>query len=516
MISPPSAETCGEVIAGESSALLIRQKSDKQIEIGDLLVEERRDGYILLQVYDLMYGSQIPQVARELIAGMTLEGYGKGLELVESNLRNYVIAVARGILRMTEGPHVPKILPAAFGPVRNVQVKDLSFLTRPANSIHFGKVRSGSKALNLDVYLDGLEVFSHHILIPATTGRGKSNLVKVMIWSVLDKDYCGILILDPHNEYYGKNEVLGLKSHPRAKDYLRYYSPNPAKGALTLMINIRTIRPNHFNGIIDFSDPQREAMSVAYSQFEENWIENIFSPGSALPNVQPGTIGVLQRKLGRVLGIYFDEDEERVKFRTRVFTTEGGEATVSDIIKALEESKKVIIDTSALEDQAELLIGSIVANNILNQHKWAKEQETLQSKPVVSIVIEEAPRVLGDQTLASGGNIYSDIAREGRKFKIGLIAITQLTSVIPKTILANMNTKIILGNELSTERKSVIESASQDLSSDDKNIASLDKGEAIISSNFTKFAVPIAIPLFDDIVKGSQQEILKTKLRVVT
>jgi hypothetical protein len=155
-----------------------------------------------------------------------------------------------------------------------------------------------------------------------------------------------------------------------------------------------------------------------------------------------------------------------------------------------------------LEDQAELLIGSIVANQILNRYKNAKEDDTLKDKPVISIVIEEAPRVLGDQVLrTSGDNIYSDIAREGRKFKIGLVAITQLTSVIPKTILANMNTKIILGNELYVERSSIIQSASQDLSTDDRNIASLDKGEAIISSNFTKFAVPIKIPLFEDIVK---------------
>jgi DNA helicase HerA-like ATPase len=140
----------------------------------------------------------------------------------------------------------------------------------------------------------------------------------------------------------------------------------------------------------------------------------------------------------------------------------------------------------------------------------------LETKPVISIVIEEAPRVLGDEVLrSSGSNIYSDIAREGRKFKIGLIAITQLTSVIPKTILANMNTKIILGNELATERSSIIQSASQDLSTDDRNIASLDKGEAIISSNFTKFAVPMKIPLFEDIVKDMKASPNK-KIAVVT
>jgi len=66
-----------------------------------------------------------------------------------------------------------------------------------------------------------------------------------------------------------------------------------------------------------------------------------------------------------------------------------------------------------------------------------------------------------------------------------------------------MNTKIILGNEMSVERSAVINSAAQDLSEDDRNIASLDKGEALVSSNFTKFAVPIQIPLFEDYIQNS-------------
>ena len=131
-------------------------------------------------------------------------------------------------------------------------------------------------------------------------------------------------------------------------------------------------------------------------------------------------------------------------------------------------------------------------------------------------MIEEAPRVIGEDILSSkNDNIYSTIAKEGRKFKIGLTAITQLSSVIPRTILANMNTKIILGNEMKQERQAIIESASQDLSEDDRNIASLDKGEAIISSIFVPFAIPIKIPLFDDLIKrqgNSKQNQTKTKV----
>ena len=66
---------------------------------------------------------------------------------------------------------------------------------------------------------------------------------------------------------------------------------------------------------------------------------------------------------------------------------------------------------------------------------------------VISIILEEAPRVLGKEVLEKGPNIFSTIAREGRKFRVGLIAITQLPSLIPREILANMNTKIILYNE---------------------------------------------------------------------
>jgi DNA helicase HerA-like ATPase len=77
-----------------------------------------------------------------------------------------------------------------------------------------------------------------------------------------------------------------------------------------------------------------------------------------------------------------------------------------------------------------------------------------------------------------------------------------------------MNTKIILGNEMVQERKAIIESASQDLSEDDRNIASLDKGEAIISSIFVPFAIPIKIPLFEDLIrqKDNSKELPKPKV----
>jgi DNA helicase HerA-like ATPase len=219
-----------------------------------------------------------------------------------------------------------------------------------------------------------------------------------------------------------------------------------------------------------------------------------------LPGVQLVTRQVLKRRLSTALGIYIDDNGE-IQCRTGTFSNTRGETTLVDILKKLESGGKVIIDTSLFSDQIELLVGSIVINEALNRYKHYKQEGTLEEKPVLNILIEEAPRVLGAEAMASGSNIYGDIAREGRKFRIGLTAITQLTSLIPRTVLANMNTKIILGNELRQEREAIITSASQDLSQDDQNIASLDVGEAIISSNFTKFAIPIQIPLFEDYIQ---------------
>ena len=500
-------ELLGQIVSGKVAEILVRQKSGESIELGDLLIVEEGEYFLILQVFDLRYGSQISSSARELLAGMRLEGYGAGLDFLEPELRNYVIVAVRAVARVSndgKDVKIPKTLPSFFSTVRHIKKEDLKFLTKPANPVYLGKVRSGSKVLDVDVYLNGLDVFTHHVLIPATTGRGKSNLVKVMLWSILGNNNFGVLILDPHDEYYGRHGK-GLKDHPKARENLVCYSSTPLPGTNTLVINLKSIMPWHFQGIVAFTDAQQDAISLYYNRFKEKWIETIVK-GILLDGVAQRTLDVLRRKFDNVLGVYVDSNGN-IQCRSKVFSDTAGLTTTSDIVRALEQGKIVIIDTSRLLDEAELLVGSIVVGEILYKYQQYKSEGKLEDKPVISIVIEEAPRVLGTDVLVSiGENIYSTVAKEGRKFKVGLLAITQLTSIIPRPVLTNMNTKVILGNEMALERRAIIDSAAQDLSNDDRTIASLDKGEAIISSNFTKFAVPIQIPLFEDYIQGSSQE----------
>jgi DNA helicase HerA-like ATPase len=209
----------GSIIYGKHGAILVRQKAETEIELGDLLVVDQKDAsYSILQVYDLQYGSQIPEKNLEMISGMKLEGFRAELDFMEPALRNYVLAKVKSIAYIKDKKaHIPKTLPQFMTNVRAIQKSDLVFLETPKHPIYMGEVRSGSKVLDVAVRLEGINVFTHHILIPATTGRGKSNLLKVMLWSVVEEDYCGMLVLDPHDEYFGRHGQ-GLKDHPLASN----------------------------------------------------------------------------------------------------------------------------------------------------------------------------------------------------------------------------------------------------------------------------------------------------------
>ncbi len=501
----------GQIIGGSFDSLFMRQKKGEALEIGQLVICENEQFKIILQVVDLKHGSQVSQSNIEYISGMKIEE-DADIQLMDENLRYYTIAELKSVLAIEKGKtKLNKRLADFFSEIKTLAKEDIDFLTMPDNPLYIGKLRSGSQVIDSDLFLDGKDVLSHHILVAATTGRGKSNLTSCILWNILKHDYSGILVLDPHDEYFGRNK-LGLKDHPN-KDKVVYYTPfNVPQGARTLAINLSKIKPNHFSGAMNLTDAQNDAIYTYFKKFNENWIKQIMIGEEITVNGRPiiheGTLNVLKRKLMTLLSINVKDTDI---ICNGIFDENKGASTISDICDDLENSKVVIIDTSNFSGNLEILIGSMITTEIFNRYRRYKRQGTLPEKPVISVILEEAPRVLGKEVLERGGNVFSSIAKEGRKFKMGICAITQLPSLIPKEILANMNTKIILGIEMASERQAIIDSAAQDLTSDNRNIASLDKGEALITSNFTKFATPVKIPFFPDLTKTELEDTNEVK-----
>lgn len=359
--------------------------------------------------------------------------------------------------------------------------------------------------------MKGEEMLSHHVLIAAQTGRGKSNLVKVMLWEMMNYGNFGILILDVHNEYFGYGSLKGLKDHPRANKALAYYSKNPPPGQRKLVVNLKSITQEDLFGIIELSEPQKDAISICTREYGSNWLKELLRETEEneiifeKKKIHPSTLKALRRKLSNLFRIRILDDGEPY-CEDDVFCFENaGETTISDIANALEDGKIVIIDGSTIPDETGLIIMSAVMREVFNRYEKYKNEGRLKEKVQIGVVLEEAPRILGE---LYDKNIFGRIAREGRKFKIGLIAVTQMASVIPDEILANIGTKIIMGNEMQKERMKLIENSPQDLSRYNYIIAGLEKGESIVSSIFSKFPVPIYTPLFDDIV---QEEPNKTE-----
>ena len=498
----------GQILSGEFKSLVLRQKQGCSLELGELLVADQGAEKILLQVYDLFYGSQVSDQNLELISGLQLEDVedGNNGEFIDKELRHYQLARLKPLLEMKgKEAHLCKALPPFFAKVREIEKEDLPFLTKPTNPLLLGRLRSGRRKIDLNVYLPGESSLSHHLLIAASTGRGKSNLCSVMLWGALDNNFAGILVIDPHDEYYGRTGH-GLKEHPN-KGNLSYYTPlNPPAGAKTLKFHLSLLKPEHFSGVHHFSDPQKQVLFAYHRKYKESWVEALLKESYDLlleKYFHEESILVVRRNLLRILDVTVENNQ---LFFQGIFDGTAGRNTTAEICKELETGKVVVIDTSYLPGEVEILTASILTNEIFNRYRRYKTEGQLEIKPVVSVVLEEAARVLGKESLERGPNIFSTLAREGRKFKVGLIAITQMPSLIPKEILANINTKIILGLEMASERQAIIDAAPHDLSDDSRTIASLDKGEAIVSSIFTRFPLPLAIPLFKEFVETRKEK----------
>jgi len=182
-----------------------------------------------------------------MMSGVNLEQGIKDAEFYEPEFVNYVLARVKALARVSNNDYkvtLPKSLPSFFNKLRLIKNDDLKFLKKEKEQIFIGNIRSGSKVIKeAEVWLNAEEVFSHHVLIPATTGRGKSNLVKTILWHLLDYNKVGALILDAHDEYYGRTDP-GLKDHAKSRQNLVYYTPsNPPAGSNRLTISQIKAKP---------------------------------------------------------------------------------------------------------------------------------------------------------------------------------------------------------------------------------------------------------------------------------
>src|SRR6202042_80273 len=136
------------------------------------------------------------------------------------------------------------------------------------------------------------------------------------------------------------------------------------------------------------------------------------------------------------------------------------------------------------------------------QTAYLDDPDLHERMPVVAIVLEEAQRVLG-ASKDRESNVFPRVAREGRKFNVGICAVTQQPKLLDDELLSQFNTFFILGLADEKDRNILRSSAKQDISAQGKEIQTLMPGECLIVSLAAPFAIPAKVALYDALVAAT-------------
>ena len=103
------------------------------------------------------------------------------------------------------------------------------------------------------------------------------------------------------------------------------------------------------------------------------------------------------------------------------------------LIKALQDGKLCIVDISRMRGSAGLALSAIILRHIFNHNQ--NEFTRAKPNPIPTIaVIEEAQSVIGGD--GSGESAYEEWIKEGRKYNLGAVMVTQQPGAIPSELLS--------------------------------------------------------------------------------
>ncbi|MDM7940949.1 MAG: ATP-binding protein [Methanothrix sp.] len=412
---------------------------------------------------------------------------------------NRVFAGPLGCVNCDGSFRKSRTIPTKFSTVSRAERSEFKFLKQVMGDIEIGYLRNGSRLVEeIPVALHS-DTIDHHMGVFATTGMGKSNFMKVfaascMRLAVRGESKFGLLIVDPHGEYLnGKGSIKGLMHLKRYRDGLACYSTDRKNsqdpGVEELAISESEVRPEDIALLYEWSPPQRDALDAISRIFDGgNWLEEIQSPDGLARMMQEGfkdsTVNVLVRRIKNIL--------EKNKYIQR-------RSSLANILASLQSGKVVLVDIPRMSDRSELFLLSVISRYIMEEYK----KDEHEGRKNCLITIEEAQRVLG---AGSNTSRFETIAREGRKFGVGLCAITQQPKLIDKQLLSQFNTLVVMGLGDRNDRIQLEESAKQDLSTLDIEIQTLEKGEAIVSTLKIPFPVPARIHRFEDYLRRLEKE----------
>jgi DNA helicase HerA-like ATPase len=316
-----------------------------------------------------------------------------------------------------------------------------------------------------DPFLISPQFFERHVLCVASTGAGKSYSIGVLLEEILLKfKSAAVLLFDVHNEYWG----LAQKNVGDEISSLSYegYTPQEFSEQVLIFEKESLGLGTHF-------DLSRLRRLLDLSPAQENVLINLLSKPEKLDEI------LLKLKEADI----HSGTRENLLLKINALKRQLLYTKDLDFHSMIQPGQVSIVRLDQYNDEA---MRTLVVNEILTQLFEQKIQGKIANDQEIIIVLEEAHR------FALRSDILIQLAREGRKFGIYEILISQRPGDLTGDIIANMNTLIAL--RIKSDKDLTKIRLMEGITSETVSVLPhLTRGEALIVGLQTGLSTPIKV-----------------------
>ncbi|MCE4625782.1 MAG: ATP-binding protein [Desulfurococcales archaeon] len=346
-------------------------------------------------------------------------------------------------------------------------------------------VRIGALAGNPNVEFSiDVNKLTRHLAILAVTGGGKSNTVNILAHRIVSGLGGTMVIFDIHGEY-----AVAASNLAPGRAVVKQPVVNP------LEINFHELK--RLARIPDGAHVQERILREAWKAVLQKYPSK-YTPGTSFLDalrIEVRRAGSQMKRQDSMQGTLNRIDD--IEDYYGQILDERTHRRLTDII---EPGKLNIFDLSGIDEVAADAVVSHYMRRILEERKIHKRTQGASGYPVPLLVVVEEAHVLiprDEDTLTK--TWASRIAREGRKFGVGLVLVSQRPKNVDADVLSQTNNKIILKIVEPSDQR-YVQAASEQLSEDLLELLpALNPGEAIVIGSMTKLPAMVKIDYCADI-----------------
>jgi len=232
--------------------------------------------------------------------------------------------------------------------------------------------------------------------------------------------------------------------------------------------------------------------------------------GSAAPFInQIGVLGI-RRQLDQMRSRLLDRQYDFLLHPGKWEPNLDGVAAkdLDDLLQSwLGHSKPItILDLSGIPSSVVARLIGAILKIIFDGLLWGREKSEGGIARPVLVVMEEAHRYLSKESEGPARSMVQRVVKEGRKFGIGAMIVSQRPSEVDETILSQCGTFIAMRLSNSADRNKVQASLSDNLAGVVDSLPVLRTGEAIITGEAARLPIRCRIALPDEQYRPNSED----------